>query len=159
MTPMLHALDDFLIDKVHQRVSDALSRYVSCYGIAGFLYVGGFLGIVVGAGMSRAWFAVASAGMIWFPYQCSMDLDKAAPNSAMPAQRLVGFVWRIVALIACPPMVFGLGSSSQSVWGMVWGAAFAPLLSAEYFMACRKNPPKQKRAKVPFGAMFNRGEV
>jgi hypothetical protein len=34
---VIRAIDDFLIDRVVQRISDALARWVSCYGIAAFL--------------------------------------------------------------------------------------------------------------------------
>ena len=34
---VIRAIDDFLIYRVVQRISDALARWVSCYGIAAFL--------------------------------------------------------------------------------------------------------------------------
>ena len=43
----MRRLDDFIIDRVFQKIADALHRHASCYAIASFLLTGyGLIGIV-----------------------------------------------------------------------------------------------------------------
>jgi hypothetical protein len=64
---VIRAIDDFLIDRVFQRISDALARWVSCYGIAAFLLTGAILSEFASAAVYESWLFILPGllGIMW----------------------------------------------------------------------------------------------
>lgn len=151
---MIQRMDDFLIDRVFQPISDALARWISCYGIAAFLLTGACL-FQGGAFVYRRewfWLLIASA---WFPLVIhkAHEMDKALPSNVMVADRLTGRWVRLLLLIGqCLFLPRDIMSSDAPVH-QVESATWWGVIAAYYFMACYKRPAKPKRAKVPTAIM------
>ncbi len=98
---MIRAIDDFLIDRVFQRISDALARWVSCYGIAAFLLTGAILLVFVAAVMPHDVLA-AVLGILWvFRLIRLHRMDAVAPSDALPEERIREKNWRPVSVAFC----------------------------------------------------------
>lgn len=151
---MLRSIDDFLIERVHQPIADLFARHVSCYGIASFLFMGALLGMTMGSVMRGAYVSAVMNAWLVFPVLRCESLDKSALIGVMPANRVTEFFWRIIWWAVIPATFVG-AIFTPGVWNRVWAIGELLILPGFYFMACRKNPPKQKRAKAPIGVSFN----
>ncbi len=154
----MRRLDDFLIDRVFQPVADALARWISCYGLAAFLLTGAVLAMITAIALSPD---VRSVGVVllsvvWVVRLIEAhQLDQRASSDVLPAERIRDVYWRpaYLAVVVYDLMVeiFSLSDLRDLMFNQGW------LLNtlAVYFMACRKQPPKQRRAHVPAGAVGN----
>lgn len=159
----MRALDDFLIDRVAQRISDALARWCSCYGIAAFLYTGSLLGFIAGGVTQVAqdsnWLSFAFIA-VCFPLMglriwTANGLDKKTMLGVMPNTRIAEFFSRtVLSVIFLPSNGAGLLMVEQRGRQII-SAAWMIFAIGNYFLACRKNPPKPRRATVPVGAAFS----
>ena len=146
---MLRRLDDFLIDRVFQKIADAAARWVSCYGIAAFLLTGAGLMKVADYSVNRDWFGLAFLSL-WAPgiaYR-AYQLDAKASASVLPPDRVGAMGWRLWS-VATNPLDLLCLLTAQTWWDYPRFGAWFLVTPALYFMACRRNPPKEKRAVVP----------
>jgi hypothetical protein len=98
---VIRAIDDFLIDRVFQRISDALARWVSCYGIAAFLLAGAILSEFAAAVMPHDVLA-ALLGIVWvFRLIRVHRMDAAAYSDVLPAERIKDVFWRPAGVALC----------------------------------------------------------
>ncbi len=152
----MRRIDDFLIDRVFQPVADALARWASCYGIAAFLLTGAILAMITAIALAPDVRSVGAVllSVLWVVRLIEAHrLDRRASSDVLPAERIRDVYWRpaYIAFVVCDLMAetFGLSDLRDLVFNQGW------LLNtlAVYFMACRKQPPKQRRARVPTNAV------
>lgn len=148
---MLRNMDDFLIDRVFQPVSDRAARYVSCYGIAAFLLTGMLL-ILGGLKLyDRDWIGLLITSG-WLPYDVcrAYRLDAAPSSDVLPICRIKDFWLRILFLVVLiallPTFVLNWWTGDYIKLGHEIG--WSIVVPAYYFMACRKNPPTPRRSTV-----------
>lgn len=157
MTP--ERLDSFLIDKAFQPIADRLARWISCYGIAAFLLTGVTLGNAVAFAWTMRWEELLVTA--WFAYRCrdAYVLDRAPPSNALPVERIKRSGWMgRPGLVLCVAFFTTIhivapapGWSRIDIWAYrLWWIYIA----AAYFMACRRDPPKPKAAKIPRGLAY-----
>jgi hypothetical protein len=151
------AIDNFLIDRVFQRISDALARWVSCYGIAEFLFTGAILLMFVSVVTAKhgmhfgreRWLFLWVMGLIK-----RISMDRAACSNVLPTERISGANGRFIYMVFCTSflvtMVFLLQESTYWLNYVGWLLA----TFASYFMACWKLPPKLRRSHVPAHAVL-----
>lgn len=150
----MSALDDLLIERVFQRIADALARWISCYGIAAFLLTGFLLGRMVQHFMRQEWFYLALALVVWLPpLVTAYRLDLKPASSALPDARLRFQALRRLSLVFLPLDAFSIVVTPLTDLYGIW-LLTTPAL---YFLACRRNPPKPRRVTVPIGAAGARG--
>jgi hypothetical protein len=118
---VIRAIDDFLIDRVFQRISDALARWVSCYGIAAFWLAGAILSEFAAAVMPHDVLA-ALLGIVWvFRLIRVHRMDAAAYSDVLPAERIKDVFWRPAGVALCVlhselPFFLGSNRSMPSSW-------------------------------------------
>lgn len=142
----MRAIDGFLIDRVFQPLADRLARWVSCYGIAAFLLTGFMLYHVafyvyreemVGLCLTALWLP----GLTWRAY----DLDRNPPLGVLPAERITRYASRCGNLLLILPITVLELCASSSLFETINQVGWLILIPAECFMACRANPPAQRR--------------
>jgi hypothetical protein len=145
---MFRCIDDFLIDRTFQPASDALARWVSCYGIAEFLWTGAMLArlVMLVHETDRDWIAtlIVIPLMLVFLLECRRE-DIKPPSAILPVFRVKHFRMRCAWIILVPIEAFLLAAGenwSDRLQSLSWFAVYA----ACWFMACRRNPPKPARA-------------
>lgn len=154
----MRRIDAFLIDRVFQQVADVFERWVSCYGLAGFLATGAIIGIAIagfGNWLRSDHFTLACDGILAFGavrnWRKADQAAKSAPRNVMPVFRIEMFRERMWALFWAP---FGC---VLLVAGSFWGRGFAGYLllhvAAIYFLACRRRPPARQRQEAPWGRL------
>lgn len=149
---MIRAIDDFMVDRVFQPISDALARWVSCYGIAAFLLTGAIPLAFAAAVMRWSWYAIPPGflGVMWACRLVQMhQMDTAACSDVLPTERIRDALLRPVFLPFCVyDLMFEILTEVPfDIW--LWNQAWLLYTLAIYFMACRKLPPKPRRSHVP----------
>lgn len=145
----MRRLDDFIIDRVFQPIADRLARYWSCYAIAAF--------ILTGFDLEHAafyiykedyvWIAVAAMWLAPMTYR-AYQLESQPVRNVLPLERIQFLALRLLNAAFTPFVllaVFLLPVGIRTIDDIGWAA----MVVALYLMACRKNPPRQQRAKAP----------
>ncbi len=154
----MRRLDDFLIDRVFQPIADALARWTSCYGIAAFFLTGAILAMITSIALEPSMRSVGAVllSVVWVIRLIEAHLmDRRGYSDVLPEERILHVYWRpvYVAFVVFDLIreAFGWDDFRNLILNQGW------LLNtlAVYFMACRKQPPKQRRARVPAGAVGN----
>lgn len=151
----MRRVDDWLIDAVFQPVADRLAPAVSCYGIAAFLLTG--FGLIQAAiyVLNEDWTFLAVMST-WLPFMTfkAYRLDQEKPRSVLPDTRLTGFISRIMCLVLLTPLSLAETIAPMDMRFRAQGLLWLLLVLAEYFIACRKNPPRERRAVQPANTVF-----
>lgn len=153
---MIRAIDDFLIDRVFQRMSDVLARWVSCYGIAAFLLTGAVLLAFASAAMWQSWVGILPGLLgIFFVGRLvqAHQLERAAHSDVMPEVRVKLGLWRLIYVAICGNDLIAEIFIKLSFPSWSENIGFLLYTLAVYFMACRKLPPKPRRARIPADAV------
>jgi hypothetical protein len=149
---ILHTIDDWIIDRAFQPISDRLARYMSCYGIAAFLLTGVILSNLAYAVHDYSWVTLVILPVWSLPLLIEAYHHDAAPvSNVLPIFRIKYFFWRMIQLVLIPNNIL-LAITSSDVWDSQRWAAWTIVTAVLYFMACRRNPPKPRRAKAPITA-------
>jgi len=152
----MRRLDDFLIERVFQKIADALCRWRSCYGIAAFLLTGGSA-VLVGVGAFTLirfenWLLLAFLPLMGFwsyhKTKSAYDLDAAwhQGKEALPVDRIRDAVLRVVWLVI---MVFHgtqvlLLLETQTALSLAYYAGWCLFTFGLYFLACTPKRPRQQ---------------
>lgn len=155
---MFRAIDDFLIDRVFQPISDRLERWISCYGIAEFLMTGYIVEATVFrvfAEPKLVWHVPVFMFIGWGFFRRARKLDRSGPLDVIPAGRITELWVRMAWIASClflavPLLLVGVGFFGGIDTATIF---FAPAAS-EYFLACRRRPLKPKRSRAPANAAF-----
>jgi hypothetical protein len=152
---MFERLDSFLVDRIFQPLADALARWTSCYGIAAFLLTGVIFGQVAGYIWMEKW-AYAISMPIWSLMKCiqAYELERRPPSDVLPIERIQGQIWAgrpglLLIEIFAQPMILLIPPPDGKVMWIYEQESWWVVIIACYFMACRRNPPKPRRAKIP----------
>lgn len=141
----LHRADDFLIDRVFQPIADLLAPVITCV-MLGHLFTG--LLVVFGLGwcVTRPAYWVAPLFLIYG----SARLFRLTPTrlGMMPIERVRGFLgrlmdWLIIILIV-PSEILDPTIDTTFIL-----AELVCWLISDYFYACRRNPPKPRKFRMP----------
>jgi hypothetical protein len=151
----LNRIDSFLIDRMFQPAVDRLAPLISCYVLAEFVATGGLLahaGAYIVLAVTRTPFYLLSllAETAWVPLMIARahSLDRRPPSSALPSDRVIGQLPRmLLLLITLPllPLFLVTAPTIEDLAEVGWWL----LLFAVYLMACRRPPPHKKRARQP----------
>lgn len=160
----LRAIDDFLIDRVFQKLADALHRVASCYAIGSFLLLGFALlhfawwglGITAGGGFATWLGLLVSLGWIPSAVWQAMKLDRqwSEGRDTLPSMRLSHVWFRLL-------LVFGLPLDLSTIW-LDWHVGRFVMAITDlswplcavgfYFMACTpKRPKRQTKTQLAWG--------
>lgn len=151
---IFHRVDDWLIDRCFQAVSDHFARFVSCYGIAAFLMTGFVLEHAAFYLYRETYVWIAVSAMWSIPILLrAYKLDRDAPRNVMPIERVRYFFSRISDVFIITPMAIVMFWDAGDSARRIDAAAWLLVLPAEYFLACRKRPPRELRATAPAGAL------
>jgi len=162
----MRRLDDFLIDRVFQKIADALHRVASCYAIGSFLLVGF-------AAMHFLWYALAYSkgqylilltfglmlSLFWVPIRVvrAIRIDKqwAEGRDALPPERISDAWFRLFFLLMLPFDAFSayLNWISTALGGMIGDLSWFMLVAGAYFLACTpKRPSRQTQRQWAWGS-------
>jgi hypothetical protein len=146
---MMRRVDNFLIDRAFQPLADTMARWVSCYGIAAFMLTGVFLAKASDYVVNRDYFPLVLM-LIYLPFVTlrAYQLDAEPERSVLPPERATMFWFRMFSLLTNPLDVLAV-AMAVNWWDRIRFGAWLLLTPALYFMACRRNPPKPRRAVVP----------
>jgi len=161
----MHRLDDFLIDRVFQKIADALCRWWSCYGLAAFLLTGGG-GVLVGLSAfalirAECWLLVFPLPLLgfWVYYKTksAYDLDAAwqRGKEALPADRIRDVVLRVVwvAFTVLHSTMVLLSLERQTARSLALYTAWCLFAFGLYFLACvPKRPRRQTQREFAWGS-------
>ncbi len=147
-------LDDWIIDCIFQPISDALARWVSCYGIAEFLWTGVVLSrlALFVHDQERYWISILFMipWAVWYLIDCHRE-DMKPPSATLPVFRIRLFgmrcSWLVLAPIDALSVVF-----AETGWERLQAISWFAVYAACWFMACRRNPPKPARAPMVIDA-------
>jgi len=153
---MLRRIDDFLLDMLFQPVADAVSAWVSCFGIAAFIYTGFALEHTAFYVYSSDWVDIAlTAGWVPLVTYLAYDLDRKPVRDVLSWERFTRFPLRMILLFFLAPISFAYAlAPNEDLFTRIENIGWIAILPAEYFMACRKQPPKPKRMTVPARAVM-----
>jgi hypothetical protein len=149
---MFRKIDDWIIDQVFQKISDALVRWMSCYAIAAFLLTGTIL-LRITAHMFDGYWALLFFDAIWLPFRLldAHTMDREPVRDVLPIERIAWmpgrFFWLSLAVLGFP--VFFL-QRDHAVLALESGDWL--LVMALFFMACRRRPPAQQKSRAPWFA-------
>lgn len=150
-------IDDWLIDRVFQPLADRVAGYVSCYGIAAFLFTGFMLELDARMAVrgDYLWILVT---MVWplRPTLRAYQLDAQPLSNVMPIDRVTHVAARIFSLAIIVPGATVLFLLAKDVSDRLHEIAWMMVLPAEYFTACRRSPPKWRHAAAPSHAVMVR---
>jgi hypothetical protein len=148
-------IDDFLIDKVFQRISNFIAPLISCYGLANILLSLGCIFLILGTKFTDP-IAIICLALVFFFWAIwafrANELDRSAQEGVMPIDRprdmtvrLVYFFFLLWAgledLLKYLFHTVNYSSINRSnLLDVAW--LFATL--GLYFIACRKMPPLRK---------------
>lgn len=152
---MMWRADSYLIDRVFQPIADALARVTSCYGLAGFLSVGGILSFVAAQVYVGNYVlaAVLGASWSWVPL-CASRLEQRPLTNVMSTIRIVQFPCRCIS-VYCLIMHSLLTYLIMHIYTVLGCFGWVLLVLAQYFLACQRRPPLRQRARVPIGAVMD----
>ena len=139
-------MDDWLIDKIFQPMSDRLARIASCYSIAAFLLTGfGLEQAIIMFFIPYSWLLLIS--LAWFPKLLirAHRLEASSISDAIPAERINNKPGRTLDILLLTPFIV-LGLVLSSWTSRLTSIAWLAMIAAEYFMACRRLPPKRAAA-------------
>jgi len=141
-------IDDFIIDRIFQPISDTLASLVSCYAIGAFLMTGGLMFSFAWDVQAQHWvnlFFDVTFGPLYLYWAHRMQNEPI--RNVMPTNRIALLPVRIFLVVLClfgsiPAIVINL---AQGIWieathnfsGICMTAAF-------YFLACRRLPPTRR---------------
>jgi hypothetical protein len=135
-------------------------------GIAAFLYTGLLLEHVVYDAFRGMYWLMPTLVLVcglrtWMAYR----LDRISPRDVMPAERLRNHVPRIFFLVVLMPVAIWAIADLWRFWAVAPAIdmaaynidmlAFAITFVPEYFMACRRRPPRRQHAPAPSNAVRN----
>lgn len=143
---MIRKLDDWLIDEVFQRVADRLAAIACCYSIAAFLFTGFILGAGFDYTLQQDYVGLALLSL-WAPRRCWQAYRRVGEplSNVMPIDRVAYFYLRVLmGALSTIFMVMAL-----SMLGRMREVPWLIMVAAEYFMACRRRPPIERRSHVP----------
>lgn len=146
---MFHKIDDWLIDRVFQRISDGLARFASCYAIAAFLLTGAALGHWGLYIVRQEWVGLLLSSM-WLPFRVAdaYRLEREPQRDVLPVERVRYFFQRIIFLmlqIAISPLVL-LDATEGNYWMLASDTFWWVIVVGFYFMACRRRPPSRNHS-------------
>lgn len=153
----MKTVDDFLIDRLFQPVVDAMVAVASCYAIAAFVLTGGgFLLLVVDVHQaiyaSAWWWCTVGIVSLYLPTIIvrAYRLEQDRPRDAMPIDR-VSMMWFRVGVLYCQTIFLPMDVMywAKLPWNALADLGWWLVIVGAYFMACRRAPPKQKRAYLP----------
>lgn len=145
----MRRIDDWLIDSVFQPFADRLPAWMSCYGVAAFLLTGLGLEQIAYCMLRQNWIGLLLLST-WMPYTVThvYRLDRLPARNVAPVDRIARFVLRaayLLWLLPCIPIAVCFASDSVDQLSLATWLVIGPI---EYLIACRKNPPKEKRSIV-----------
>jgi hypothetical protein len=147
---VLRRIDDFLIDRVFQPVTDRLASVTSPCAMAAFLLVGFLVsneawcityGHYVLAFLAGCTFAAA--------YLMAVDEDKKPLSNTLPSVRIIHFIPRMIGLMLLTPLMVLLTPLNFHILHPLADIGWWLYLMALYFMACRKMPPPKRETEAP----------
>lgn len=149
---LIAKVDDFLIDRVFQRIADNLDRWVSCYGIAAFLMTG-FALEQIAYRILRQSNLIEWLWYLWIPFVVADAYKRersAKVSDILPPRRwfdrfmrctLVFLTWILGAFSAIPLPTDKLIDRINLV-------AWAFYTVSLYFMACCRKPPRRQAVRL-----------
>ena len=133
-------VDDFLIDRVFQRISDALWRLGNCYDMASFWLTGALLSEVVADTFQRHWVFLATLVPFYAVYAArAYYLSwRYGDDTILPMDRIRDHLYRCIILVLC------CGEIVRAIFIGVDIGSFVvfQFLIGLYFLACRPSRPK-----------------
>ena len=160
----MRRLDDFLIDRVFQKIADALHRHASCYAIAGFLMTGYGLSAVMAM---VDWFVhdYIAAPVLLFVFMLfyppfiirAVRLERrwASGDNALPNDRITGCIQRTLALFwtAIPVPIDAMQLLAGLQLAAIFNLGWLLYLAGLYFLACTpKRPRRQTQRQLAWGS-------
>ena len=145
----MERVDSFIIDRLFQPVSDSVARYVSCYGIAAFLLTGA-VPLHFMAEFAKGYWVAMFVSLTWLPVLVyrAYKLEQAPPSNLLPLER-VHYVLLRVGLLTFQALFVPFDYwmiQTGGIWVALMDFGWWIIVVALYFMACRRKPPKPKRA-------------
>lgn len=156
---MLHSIDNYLIDRIFQPISDFFSRWISCYGIAAFILTGAVvmrivLEVVVDGAFAKVFEAIIATA-IYLECGRAYILDSKPPSDILPAYRITHYAVRVFAIFSFPPFSLFLLFDiffPDAVQLLIDGSWMSYMV-AVFFLSCRKRPPRPQEYRTPAFAL------
>ncbi len=148
MTP--RDLDDFLVDRVFQPIHDRLPK-----GAEGFIAIGAAITSAAGYALLGLWPLLFATAPLWAICVVAAHLHGVEADSAMPVARMA---WksRIMGL-GIDITLSGVIAMAPHWYGVSLTVSMFMLTVMSYLAACRRNPPKRKKAKAPMSSVVMEG--
>ncbi len=158
MLTALIRIDCFLIDRVFQRVANAVERWTNCYAIAAFLIAGASIAqwasVLVNILRNPHWIGLLSAAgpaiitPIWYMWWKAADrLASAPPTNVMPIIRIELFITRSLYSVLLVPLNLLLFLPPRHVQDILFASSWLLVSAGLYFLACYRRPPRARKAR------------
>lgn len=161
MIPIMQRVDDFLIDRVFQKIADALHRVASCFAIGAFFMTGfaivhfsfwgwSFIHVGVSPELILPVIGLAMA-LIWVPPRVKkairLEREWNEGNDVLPNER-PAFISQRVFFLLFLPFDWLLLVADVNLGNVVSAAAdlsWSMLCTGLYFLACAPKRPRRQR--------------